>query len=160
MFPVNSFCVVPSASAQVFESTLHLTLSNRLFELSPSPHVFGTLRRLIGSCAPALTTAGPNDAAATAALYCLRMGLQALLVVVRKAAAAGMTPHLCGFHAGEEQGATDLTAASFMHLCVVVVVVEMNTWCCCRTTVLTVVVVRCRPELRTISLMAAGMHHL
>ena len=102
-----------AASARFLETTLLLTLSRGLFELTPSPPVFATLRRLIGKCAPALVDASTDDGRSLAALYTLHVALQALHVVVKKAAAGAMSPSQSGFHAGEGSD-DDLATASFM----------------------------------------------
>ena len=100
-------------TARFLETTLLLTLSRGLFELTPSPPVFATLRRLIGKCAPALVDASTDDGRSLAALYTLHVALQALHVVVKKAAAGAMSPSQSGFHAGEGSD-DDLATASFM----------------------------------------------
>ncbi len=80
--------------------------------------MFATLRRLIGVSVQSFVACSVDDGPSMARLYALHAALTLLLAVVKKAAAASMTPAACGFHAGESAGAvfeeSDLTSAPFL----------------------------------------------
>ncbi len=91
-----------------------MRLSHDVFSLSPTPPVFATLRRYIGTIAAAFVSCTVDDHESMGRLYALHVCLSLLLTVVKKAVTASLSPASSGFHAGEDVTGNGLVSASFM----------------------------------------------